>query len=93
MEPRRRQGLRRHELPRGTPRLRCPTADQAPRLRTITRTTPKIDDELYNQRSVCETVNSVIKRSNGSAVRARAWYRQFREIVLAATVYNVEQGR
>ena len=25
------------------------------------------------------------------AVRARAWYRQFREITLAAAVYNVEQ--
>ncbi|MFD2373088.1 IS5 family transposase [Haloarchaeobius iranensis] len=52
----------------------------------------RIDDDLYNQRSVCETVNSVIKRSYGSAVRARAWYRQFREIVLAAAVYNVEQA-
>lgn len=35
----------------------------------------RIENELYNQRSVCETVNSVIKRSYGSAVRARAWYR------------------
>ncbi len=25
----------------------------------------RINDELYNQRSVCETVNSVIKRSDG----------------------------
>lgn len=45
---------------------------------------------LYNQRSIYETVNSVIKRSNDSAVRA--WYRQFREITLAAAVYNVEQA-
>ena len=51
----------------------------------------RIEDDLYNQRSVCETVNSVIKRSYGSAVRARAWYRQFREITLAAAVYNVER--
>lgn len=28
----------------------------------------RIDDGLYNQRSICETVNSVIKRSYGSAV-------------------------
>jgi len=35
----------------------------------------RIEDNLYNQRSVCETVNSVIKRSYGSAVRARIWYR------------------
>jgi IS5 family transposase len=33
----------------------------------------RIDDELYNQRSIRENVNSVIKRSYGSAVRARAW--------------------
>ena len=52
----------------------------------------QIEDALYNQRSVCETVNSVIKRSYGSAVRARVWYRQFREITLAAAVYNVEQA-
>jgi len=32
----------------------------------------------------------VIKRSYGSAVRARAWYRQFREILLTAAVYNLE---
>ena len=52
----------------------------------------RIDDDLYNQRSVCETVNSVIKRSYGSPVRARAWDRQFREITLAAAVHNVEQA-
>ena len=39
----------------------------------------RIQDELYNQRSICEIMNSVIKRSYGSAVRARVWYRQFRE--------------
>jgi len=27
----------------------------------------RIEDELYNQRSICETVNSVIKRSDGNA--------------------------
>ena len=52
----------------------------------------RIDSDRYNQRSVCETVNSVIKRSYGSAVRARAWYRQFREVSLTATVYNIEQA-
>lgn len=52
----------------------------------------RIEGDLYNQRSVYEIVNSVIKRSDGGAVRARAWYRQFREITLAAEVYNVEQA-
>ena len=31
----------------------------------------RIDDNRYNQRSICETVSSVITRSNGRAVRAR----------------------
>jgi IS5 family transposase len=52
----------------------------------------RIDDDRYNQRSVCETVNSVIKRSSGSTLHAREWYRQFREITLTAAVYNVERA-
>jgi hypothetical protein len=50
------------------------------------------DDERYHQRSVTETVNSSLKRSYGSAVRARDWYRQFREIGLVAGVHDVEQA-
>ena len=52
----------------------------------------RIDAERYHQRSMTETVNSSIKRSHGSAVRAHDWYRQFREIVLIAGVYNVKQA-
>ena len=52
----------------------------------------RIDDDLYGQRSLTESVNSSIKRSHGSAVRARDWFRQFREIALIAGVYNVEQA-
>jgi IS5 family transposase len=48
------------------------------------------EGERYHQHSICETVNSVIKRSYGSAVRARAWYCQFREISLTPAVYNLE---
>jgi len=51
----------------------------------------RIDNELYDQRSVCETVDSVIKRLDGS-VGARSWYRQFRESTFAAAVYNVERA-
>jgi len=51
----------------------------------------RIEDELYNQRSMTETVNSSVKRSYGSAVRAREWYREFREIVLMCMVYNIKQ--
>ena len=52
----------------------------------------RIDDDLYGQRSLTESVNSSIKRSHGSAVRACDWFRQFREITLIAGVYNVEQA-
>ena len=52
----------------------------------------RIDDERYYQRSMTETVNSSLKRSHGSAVRARDWFRQFREIALIAGVHNVEQA-
>ena len=51
----------------------------------------RIEDGLYNQRSMTETVNSSVKRSYGSAVRAREWYREFREIVLMCLVYNIKQ--
>ena len=37
----------------------------------------RIKDDLYNQHSMTETVNSSVKRSYGSAVRAREWYREF----------------
>jgi len=37
-----------------------------------------------------ETVNSSVKRSYGSVVRAREWYREFRKIVLMCLVYNIK---
>ena len=52
----------------------------------------RIDDELYHQRSMCETVFSSVKRSLGRAVRARSWYREFREIVLICVVYNIKRS-
>jgi len=51
----------------------------------------RIDDDRYNQRSMTETANSAVKRSYGSAVRAREWYREFREIALMCLVYNIKQ--
>ena len=52
----------------------------------------RIDDDRYNQRSMTETVNSVVKRSLGFAVRARSWYREFREIALMCVVYNIKRA-
>jgi IS5 family transposase len=51
----------------------------------------RIDDDLYGQRAMTETANSSVKRSFGSAVRAREWYREFREVVLMCLVYNIKQ--
>jgi len=52
----------------------------------------RIDGSLYGQRALSETVFSTIKRTLGHAVRARAWYREFREIVLMCTVYNIKRA-
>ena len=52
----------------------------------------RIDEHLYAQRSMTETVNSAVKRSLGYAVRARDWYREFREIVLMCVVYNIKRS-
>ena len=51
----------------------------------------RIEDDLYNQCSTTETVNSSVKRSDGGAVRVREWYREFREVVLLCLVYNITQ--
>jgi len=36
-----------------------------------------------------ETVNSAVKHSLGFAVRARSWFREFREIALMCMVYSI----
>jgi IS5 family transposase len=45
----------------------------------------------YNRRWMGETVFSSIKRTLGSAVRARSWHLEFREMVLKCTVYNLRR--
>jgi IS5 family transposase len=45
----------------------------------------------YSQRWMSETSYSTTKRSLGPAVRARFWYREFREIVLMFAISNIEQ--
>ncbi len=52
----------------------------------------RIDDDWYAQRSMTETVNSSVKRSLGYAVRARSWYREFREIAQMCVVYNIKRA-
>lgn len=52
----------------------------------------RMDEDRYNQRALTESVNSAVKRSILDSVGSRAWYRQFREIVLAASVHNVKRA-
>jgi IS5 family transposase len=52
----------------------------------------RLDSDLYGQRWMAETAFSAIKRRYGSAVGPSAWYREFRELVLTAAVYNLEQA-
>jgi len=52
----------------------------------------RIDAAAYGQRALSETVFSTIKRTLGHAVRARAWYRAFREIILMCAVYNIKRA-
>ena len=49
----------------------------------------RFDKQKYGQRWQCETVNSMIKRLLGSALRARTYWRQCREITLRAITLNV----
>lgn len=48
------------------------------------------DDHIYHRRSVVEAVFFALKQRYGDTLRARTWFGQFREIVLKATVRNVE---
>ena len=52
----------------------------------------RLDSELYGQRWMAETAFSAIKRRFSLAVHSRAWYCEFRELVLTAAVYNLEQA-
>jgi IS5 family transposase len=49
----------------------------------------KADKKLYGQRSQSETVNSMIKRNQGSALRSRTPERQQQEMLLRALTHNI----
>jgi IS5 family transposase len=52
----------------------------------------RMDDDDYNQRWMSETAFSSIKRTLGDGLRARLWYREFREMILKAAVYNIKKS-
>jgi IS5 family transposase len=41
---------------------------------------------------MCETVFSSIKRTLGNPVRARTWFREFREIVVKCVVHIIKRA-
>ena len=47
------------------------------------------DEENYGQRWQVETVFSMIKRNFGSALRARRYWSQCREMMLLALAHNI----
>ena len=49
----------------------------------------RFDKKKYGQRWRAETVNSMIKRRLGSALRARSYWSQCREIILRVITHNV----
>ncbi len=51
--------------------------------------TTRFNAEKYGQRWQVETVNSMIKRMQGSALRARNYWSQCREIVLRTITHNI----
>ena len=48
------------------------------------------NDETYHQRSLVEAVFFALKQRYSDTLRARTWFGQFRELVLKATVRNLE---
>ncbi|SNR67612.1 Transposase and inactivated derivatives, IS5 family, partial [Halorubrum ezzemoulense] len=51
----------------------------------------RIDDDVYNQRSMSETVFAMLK-DDGDEIRSRSWHGQFRELTRKCIVHNLEQA-
>jgi IS5 family transposase len=52
---------------------------------------PRLDANLYGQRSQNETVNSRLKRKYGAFVRSRRWWKQFRELAIGCLTHNLDK--
>jgi hypothetical protein len=64
-------------------------SDKPPAGRWRRRMRQRFDKVKYGQRWQTETVNSMIKRRLGSALRARSYWSQCREIILRVITHNV----
>jgi IS5 family transposase len=51
----------------------------------------RIDDDVYNQRSMSETVFGMLK-DEGEKLRSRSWHGQFRELTRKCIVHNLSQA-
>lgn len=49
----------------------------------------RINDDVYNQRSMSETVFAMLKTDNGGSLRSRSWHGQFRELTRKCILYNL----
>jgi len=49
----------------------------------------RIDDDIYHQRPIVESVFHAMKQRFGATLRARIWFGQFRELVLKAAILNI----
>jgi hypothetical protein len=71
------------------PPTRGRPTDKLPRGRWRRLMATRFDGDKYGQRWQVETVNSMIKRLLGSALRARTYSSQNREIMLRALTHNI----
>jgi hypothetical protein len=73
----------------GRPTKKPPPPDQPLRLRMHRRFAGKLDRVAYGQRWQSETVNSMIKRNLGSALRARSTVHRRHELLLRVLTHNI----
>ena len=73
----------------GRPTKKPPPQDQPLRRRMHRRFAGKLDRVAYGQRWQSETVNSMIKRNLGSALRARTTVHRRHELLLRVLTHNI----
>lgn len=52
----------------------------------------RIDDDVYNQRSISETVFSMLKADDGENLHTRTWHGQSRELTRMCIVHNLSRA-
>ena len=73
----------------GRPTNKPPPPEQPMRRAMYHRFANKLDQALYGQRWQSETVNSMIKRNLGSALRARTTVHRRHELLLRVLTHNI----